>query len=482
MSSSPTTLMGVGIPDKAANALGNTIATIAGVGTAQTGAANLTVNTVLLTTAGGATAFKFPTTWQVGDEVSTYNTSATTALIYPQSGGSIDGGSTDASVSVAQNASRTFTKVSATSWRSTASAQSAAQGAITADSITGSSATLPVTGLAAAQGGSATLTGGASSTSANAGGAASVVGGAAGATGVGGATALTGAAGGATSGVGGAATVTAGAGTAGNSAGGVASVIGGAGQGSAAGGVGKTVGGLGGATGAGGAAQVTGGAGGATSGTGGAATVTAGAGTNGNAAGGVAAVVGGAGQGTGAGGAINVTGGASGAGATGNGGIITITGGASLASNGSGGSVVIPASAKTGTGVAGAFRCTAFAYFIQSAPAAKTTSTTLTAAEILGGLLTGSQGAAGAATYTMPLGTSLGAALPADAAVGDSFNFTIVNISTNASEIITVAGNTGMTAVGNMTIDANSATTAHATASFLVRMTAANTFSFYRIG
>src|SRR5687767_14257257 len=39
----------------------------------------------------------------------------------------------------------------------------------------------------------------------------------------------------------------------------------------------------------------------------------------------------------------------------------------------------------------------------QAAPAAKTTSVTLTAAELFGGLITGNQGAAGAAAYTLPL-------------------------------------------------------------------------------
>src|SRR4051812_44577350 len=66
-------------------------------------------------------------------------------------------------------------------------------------SLTGSAATLPITGLAAAQGGSVSVTGGASSTTGNAGGAANLVGGAPGATGVGGAANVTGAAGGSTS-------------------------------------------------------------------------------------------------------------------------------------------------------------------------------------------------------------------------------------------------------------------------------------------
>lgn len=484
MSSSPGKLMQVGIADKAAILLGNTGRTIAGIGTAQSGAASITVNSALLTTAGGATAFVLATTWEVQDDVTVFNTSATTALLYPQSGGAFNGGSTDASISIAQNVGVLLRKVSATSWRAIASnaGTGTAFGDITVDGITGTDASLGITGLAAAQGGAVALTGGASLTSANAGGAVTATGGAAGATGVGGAVTLTAAAGGATSGTGGAGSLTAGAGTAGNSAGGVGSVTGGAGQGSAAGGIARAVGGAGGATGAGGAAQLTGGAGGATSGTGGAATITGGAGTNGNAVGGAASVTAGAGNGTGTGGAASLIGGASGAGATGNGAAANVTGGAALSTNGSGGSVVLTGGAKTGTGIAGGVRTEGLDVVTMSAPAAKTTSATLTAAEILGGLLTANQGAAGAATYTMPLGTDLAAALPADFATGDTFQFSIINISTNSAEIVTVAGNTGTTAVGNMTIAANNATTNQAWGTFRVRQTGAAAYSFYRVG
>lgn len=117
MTTSATVLMAVGIADQAAKKLGLTIATLAGVGTTQALGKSITVNAALLTTAGGATAFVFPTTWEIGDEVTVWNTSATAALIYPQSGGAINGGSTDASVSVPQNQGTVFTKVSATSWR-----------------------------------------------------------------------------------------------------------------------------------------------------------------------------------------------------------------------------------------------------------------------------------------------------------------------------------------------------------------------------
>lgn len=117
MTTSATVLMAVGIADQAAKKLGLTIATLAGVGTTQALGKSITVNAALLTTSGGATAFTFPTTWEIGDEVNVWNTSATAALIYPQSGGAINGGSTDASVSIPQNQGCTFVKVSATSWR-----------------------------------------------------------------------------------------------------------------------------------------------------------------------------------------------------------------------------------------------------------------------------------------------------------------------------------------------------------------------------
>lgn len=287
-------------------------------------------------------------------------------------------------------------------------------------------------GLSAAQGGSVGLTGGTSSTSANAGGAVINTGGVPGATGVGGAVSNTGGAGGATSGAGGAAVNRGGAGTAGNSAGGAASNIGGAGQGSAAGGAATTTGGVGGATGAGGAASVVGGAGGATSGKGGAVSVTGGAGSGGNAA---------------------------------------------------GGSVILSGGAKNGSGLDGAVinRAT-FQAFKQAAPAAKTTTATLTAAEVVGGLITANQGASGAATYTFPTGTDLAAALPSDFTTGDSFLFRVTNISTDAAEDVTIAGGTDTTLVGSGFVASNNAGTDKSAGTFLIRMTGATTFSFYRVG
>ena len=321
-------------------------------------------------------------------------------------------------------------------------------GALTATDITCTDASLAIAGQAAAQGGAVAVAGGASSTATNAGGAITSTGGA----------------GGSTSGAGGAVTDT-----------------GGAGGGSGAGGAVSDVGGAGGATGAGGAASVTGGAGGATSGTGGAASVTGGAGTAGNSAGGAASVTAGAGQGTGAGGATTIAGGASGAGATGNGGAANVTAGAALSTNGNGGSVVITPGVGTGTGFGGQIiLASALRQVKQAAPTAKTTSATLTAAEVLVGIITVNQGAGATSSLTLPTGTAFEAGF-ASFATDDAYDFTLINISTVAAEDADILTNTGWTLVGSMAVQSNDAITSKSTGTFRARRTAANTFTLYRV-
>lgn len=122
----------------------------------------------------------------------------------------------------------------------------------------------------------------------------------------------------------------------------------------------------------------------------------------------------------------------------------------------------------------------------QAAPVAMTVTATITSAAILGGLITANQGGAAAATYTMPTGAVFAAVAdpyfsggwPIDYAI----EFTIVNISTVAAEDVTVAGDTGMTAVGNMTIASNAAAADQAWGTFRVRKTGVATYSFYRVG
>ncbi len=264
---------------------------------------------------------------------------------------------------------------------------------------------------------------------AGAGGAQAITGGTGGATGAGGATSLTGGTAGATSGTGGAAALTGGASGGTTGVGGAAPVTGGAGSGASAGGAASLTGGVGGATGAGGAAAVTGGAGGATSGTGGAATLTGGAGSAGNA---------------------------------------------------SGGSAVLAGGAKNGSGIAGGVRVESIFVRQISAPTAKTVSATLTAAELLAGIITINQGAAGASNLQAPTGTAIQAALPADFATGDSFDVSFINISTVAAEIASLTVNTDVTIVGTAAVAAIAAGVA-SSGVFRFRKTADHVFVAYRI-
>lgn len=388
-----------------------------------------------------------------------------------------------------------------------------------------------IRGEDAAQGGDCDITGGDSSTSANAGGAVNITGGTPGATGVGGALTFAAAAGGSTSGAGGVAALHGGAGTAGNSAGGIGRVRGGAGQGSAAGGDAQLTGGAGGATGAGGAVTITSGAGGATSGVSGDLTVatgttTAGSGSatgavivqSGAGAASAAAVAGGAsgavtvrsqaggantggasGQAGGAAGNLTVSAGAggatnsTGAHAGGAGGDIAVTAGnggnatAGTGNGGAGGTITLtPGTGGTSSGgtagVNGVIIERGVKLVRQGAPAAKTTSATLTAAEVLTGIITVNQGAAGASAQQLPLATAMDTALP-DSAADDAFDFSVINISTVDAEDASVTTNTGWTLVGSMDIPANngSSVTNNCSARFRARKTATGAWTLYRL-
>ena len=347
------------------------------------------------------------------------------------------------------------------------SAESVAGGVSTATSITGTASTLPIAGLAAAQGGAVSVTGGASATTGLAGGAVTQVGGLAGATGIGGASSVTGGGGGATSGTGGAAALTGGAArsAASNAIGGAATVTGGIGKGNLAGGAGSLVGGAGGATGDGGAIAVTGGASiaGAT-GSGGAVAITGGANANTtNGAGGAVAATGGAGKGSGAGGAASVTGGASaGSGAGGN---VTLTPGAS------------------GSGIAGGVILRGDTFFAQDAPTAESTGAqALAAADFVNGIVVHTVAAASA--LSTPTGAEIAAVLPAGVTTGDAFRLHVITVGAGADDISTLtAGDGDVTFVGNVTVgpdDGTSATNGYGT--WIFRMTGATSFVGYRVG
>jgi hypothetical protein len=127
-----------------------------------------------------------------------------------------------------------------------------------------------------------------------------------------------------------------------------------------------------------------------------------------------------------------------------------------------------------GTVAAGAF------YQAQGAQTAKTTSTTLTAAEINTGIITVNNGAAGTTTLTLPLATAMDSQFTGVAA-GYSWDFSVVNISTTAAEDADVGTNTGWTLVGNMDIEADDDPRARSSAKFRARKTGTGAWTLYRM-
>jgi hypothetical protein len=116
----------------------------------------------------------------------------------------------------------------------------------------------------------------------------------------------------------------------------------------------------------------------------------------------------------------------------------------------------------------------------QAAPAAKTITAVLTAAEIIAGLIT-TTGATGPSVHQLPLGADIATALP-DMVAGDSFDFTIINTGTGASDDATITVNTGATIIGNPTVGAlTDATIISGSGTFRCRCASAGVFVVYRI-
>lgn len=116
----------------------------------------------------------------------------------------------------------------------------------------------------------------------------------------------------------------------------------------------------------------------------------------------------------------------------------------------------------------------------QGAATAKTVSATLTAAELMTGILTANQGGAAAAVYTLPLATAMDTELP-DSAANHSFEFSLINLSTVAAEDASIATNTGWTLVGSMAVQSDDAITSKSAGRFRARKTAAGAWTLYRI-
>jgi len=118
---------------------------------------------------------------------------------------------------------------------------------------------------------------------------------------------------------------------------------------------------------------------------------------------------------------------------------------------------------------------------VQSTPTAKTISSTLTVADLVPGIITINQGGGATSAQQLPNGTDLDTGF-AGFAANDSYDFSIINISTVAAEDATISVNTGVTIVGNLNIPSNAAAGDVSFARFRLRKTGTATWVCYRIG
>ena len=101
-----TDLTGLGMAAALASRVGHAVSTVAGTTTTQTGGAQITTSVTIGTTGSGQTAFVLPTAKMVPPmlkEFYFFNSTATSALVFPAGDGSTLNGSTSASITVAQN-------------------------------------------------------------------------------------------------------------------------------------------------------------------------------------------------------------------------------------------------------------------------------------------------------------------------------------------------------------------------------------------
>jgi len=111
------------------------------------------------------------------------------------------------------------------------------------------------------------------------------------------------------------------------------------------------------------------------------------------------------------------------------------------------------------------------AYKSSPAPSAINASATLTAAQLLTGIVTTTS--AVAVAFTLPTGTLTDAAVPLGLAINTAFDWSLINLG-SASGAITVSSGATNTLVGNATVAIGT------TAGFRTQKTAANTYTTYR--
>lgn len=160
----------------------------------------------------------------------------------------------------------------------------------------------------------------------------------------------------------------------------------------------------------------------------------------------------------------------------------TFKGSDALSGNNNGGNAILEGGAKAGTGLPGHAELKGQVVIDQGAPVAKTTDVTLTIADLLGKIITGTHTAGATQTYTLPTGALCDAGVQMD--VDKAFEWCLMNESAAAADTITVAAGEGHTIVGNPIVQSRHSSTGGiygSSAQFRTRKTAANTFVTYRI-
>jgi len=117
---------------------------------------------------------------------------------------------------------------------------------------------------------------------------------------------------------------------------------------------------------------------------------------------------------------------------------------------------------------------------VQRTPTAKTTSATLTVAEVIQGLITVNQGGGASSALQLPLAASFDTEF-ANWSADNFFDFSLINISTVGAEDASITTNTGWTLVGNMDVASNAAATDKSAGRFRARKTAAGAWTLYRL-
>lgn len=116
-------VMGSGIPAAAADTIvGRVNSGLTATGSGQGDALALQVSNNGFTTVAASTGAILPSFAQVGDVVRVYNYGANALSVYPQTGGAIANGATNAAFSVASNKSAQFVMLTSTLWGATLSA------------------------------------------------------------------------------------------------------------------------------------------------------------------------------------------------------------------------------------------------------------------------------------------------------------------------------------------------------------------------